>query len=39
MQEYSTMMDKYNEIKNSYRDYILFFKLSDFYEMFYAEED
>ena len=31
----SPMMDQYFQIKKDYADVILFFRLGDFYEMFY----
>ncbi len=31
------MMKQYFEIKNKYKDYILFYRLGDFYEMFYED--
>ena len=31
------MMKQYKEIKSKYRDYIVFFRLGDFYEMFYED--
>ncbi|MCX8083111.1 MAG: DNA mismatch repair protein MutS [bacterium] len=31
------MLKQYNEIKKAYPDYILFFRLGDFYEMFYED--
>lgn len=31
------MMQQYIEIKNNYKDYILFYRLGDFYEMFYED--
>ena len=31
------MMDQYFEIKNQYKDYILFYRLGDFYEMFWDD--
>ena len=34
---YSPMMQQYFEIKDKYRDYILFFRLGDFYEMFFED--
>ena len=33
----SAMMQQYMEIKNQYKDYILFFRLGDFYEMFFDD--
>lgn len=33
----SPMMQQYQEIKKQYSSYILFFRLGDFYEMFYAD--
>jgi len=34
---YSPMMQQYFEIKDKYKDYILFFRLGDFYEMFFED--
>ncbi len=31
------MMEQYFEIKNQYQDYLLFYRLGDFYEMFYDD--
>ena len=31
------MMEQYFQIKNSYKDYILFYRLGDFYEMFFED--
>ena len=31
------MMQQYFEIKNQYPDYILMYRLGDFYEMFYED--
>ena len=31
------MMEQYFEIKNNYRDYLLFYRLGDFYEMFFDD--
>ena len=31
------MMDQYFEVKNQYKDYILFYRLGDFYEMFFDD--
>jgi DNA mismatch repair protein MutS len=31
------MMNQYMEIKNAYKDYILFYRLGDFYEMFFED--
>lgn len=36
-QQYSPMMQQYNEIKKQHRDKILFFRLGDFYEMFFDD--
>ena len=33
----SPMMEQYLEIKNNYQDCILFFRLGDFYEMFFED--
>ena len=35
MAELTPMMQQYFEIKNKNKDYILFYRLGDFYEMFY----
>lgn len=37
MANLSPMMKQYFEIKNKYKDYILFFRLGDFYEMFFDD--
>lgn len=37
MAELTPMMKQYFEIKNKYKDYILFYRLGDFYEMFYED--
>ncbi len=37
MAERSTMMDQYRSIKSRYRDAVLFFRLGDFYEMFFED--
>ncbi len=34
---YSPMMQQYFEVKDKYKDYILFFRLGDFYEMFFED--
>lgn len=34
---YTPMMQQYLQIKQSYRDYILFFRMGDFYEMFFDD--
>ncbi|MBR2432726.1 MAG: hypothetical protein IKB23_07410, partial [Clostridia bacterium] len=34
---YSNMMKQYFEIKEQYKDYILLFRLGDFYEMFFDD--
>ena len=31
------MMQQYFEIKEKYQDYLLFYRLGDFYEMFYED--
>ena len=31
------MMEQYNEIKKQYKDYLLFYRLGDFYEMFFDD--
>ena len=31
------MMEQYFEIKNQYKDYLLFYRLGDFYEMFFDD--
>lgn len=33
------MMRQYKEIKNKYKDFIVFFRLGDFYEMFYEDAE
>ena len=37
MAELTPMMQQYFEIKNKNKDYILFYRLGDFYEMFYDD--
>ncbi len=37
MAEYSPMMRQYFEIKNKHKDEILFYRLGDFYEMFFED--
>ena len=37
MAEYSPMMQKYFETKKQYEDCILFYRLGDFYEMFFDD--
>ncbi len=37
MPELTPMMRQYYEIKNKYKDYILFYRLGDFYEMFFED--
>lgn len=37
MQKYSPMITQYLEIKEKYKDYILFYRLGDFYEMFFDD--
>ncbi len=37
MAELTPMMRQYMEIKNRYKDYILFYRLGDFYEMFFED--
>ena len=37
MTEYSPMMQKYIETKEQYKDCILFYRLGDFYEMFFED--
>ncbi len=36
-QKYTPMMEQYLEIKNDYKDFIVFFRLGDFYEMFFED--
>ena len=31
------MMEQYMELKEKYKDYVLFFRLGDFYEMFFDD--
>uniref|UniRef100_UPI003FEF4F22 hypothetical protein n=1 Tax=Ruminococcus bicirculans (ex Wegman et al. 2014) TaxID=1160721 RepID=UPI003FEF4F22 len=31
------MMKQYFEVKNKYKNHILFYRLGDFYEMFFAD--
>ncbi len=35
--KYTPMMEQYLEIKNEYKDFIVFFRLGDFYEMFFDD--
>ncbi len=37
MSEYTPMMRQYLEIKKEYKDYVLFYRLGDFYEMFFED--
>lgn len=37
MSEYTPMMEQYLEIKKEYKDYVLFYRLGDFYEMFFED--
>ena len=37
MAEYSPMMQHYIATKNEYKDCILFYRLGDFYEMFFED--
>ena len=37
MAELTPMMKQYFEIKKKHKDYILFYRLGDFYEMFYED--
>jgi len=37
MSEHTAMLDQYRRIKAKYRDVILFFRLGDFYEMFFED--
>ena len=37
MDEFTPMMRQYNEVKAKYRDCILFYRLGDFYEMFFDD--
>lgn len=37
MNEYTPMMQQYLEVKESYKDCILFYRLGDFYEMFFED--
>ncbi|MCG8538367.1 MAG: DNA mismatch repair protein MutS [Clostridia bacterium] len=37
MKKLTPMMKQYTEIKEKYKDYILFFRLGDFYEMFFDD--
>ena len=36
-QKYTPMIEKYLEIKHDYKDFIVFFRLGDFYEMFFDD--
>ncbi|MBR0442969.1 MAG: hypothetical protein IIX15_01380, partial [Clostridia bacterium] len=31
------MMEQYFEVKNQYQDYLVFYRLGDFYEMFFDD--
>ena len=35
----SPMLKQYLDIKEKYKDYVVFFRLGDFYEMFYDEAE
>jgi len=35
--KYSPMIEQYLEIKNNYKDFILFYRVGDFYEMFFDD--
>jgi len=37
MAELTPMMQQYTEIKSQYKDCILFYRLGDFYEMFFED--
>ncbi|MDD3726573.1 MAG: hypothetical protein PHI44_05195, partial [Candidatus Ratteibacteria bacterium] len=37
MESLTPMLKQYNEIKKAHQEYILFFRLGDFYEMFYED--
>ncbi len=37
MADFSPMMQQYFEVKNQYKDAILFYRIGDFYEMFYDD--
>ena len=37
MEELTPMMKQYMEVKNEYKDCILFYRLGDFYEMFFDD--
>ena len=37
MAEYTPLMQQYLEIKKNYKDCILFYRLGDFYEMFFED--
>lgn len=37
MENLTPLMKQYENIKNRYKDYIVFFRLGDFYEMFYED--
>lgn len=34
---YTPMMQQYFEVKNQYKDFILMYRLGDFYEMFFED--
>ena len=35
--KYTPMMEQYLDIKEDYKDFIVFFRLGDFYEMFFED--
>ncbi len=37
MAEITPMLEQYRKLKRQYRDAILFFRMGDFYEMFYED--
>ena len=37
LSEYTPMMQQYLEVKKDYKDCILFYRLGDFYEMFFED--
>ena len=39
MAELTPMMQQYFQIKDQYRDHILFYRLGDFYEMFFEDAE
>ena len=38
MEQYTPMMQQYLEVKKNYQDALVFYRLGDFYEMFFDEQ-